>query len=136
MKKLVVLAMTMMMALANVTTVEAKVDETPKATVETRQQESVEIVGKIYPMTTVVNRVENGTVYCVDFNGNEWAFSEDEYEWVDLDWSEGDYCSMIMDTMGTDDTVYDDRIISYTYDGWMCGYYGFDGEGNVMEYWH
>lgn len=127
MKRLMTMVMAMMMTLNNTTMAPRLEEDIPR--VDQTKQESAVVVGKIYPMTTVVDRVENDIVYCVDFNGEEWAFSGEE------DWSKGDYCSMLMDDRGTEE-ITDDKIIDCKYDGWLNGYFGFDGETTVIEYWH
>lgn len=81
-----------------------------------------------YAKTTVVVEVnyDANEVHCVDFNGDEWVFVDCE------DWAVGDYCSMIMNDMGTK-TIYDDEIISCRYDGWLDGVFGLTDNGPVIE---
>lgn len=71
----------------------------------------------LYATTTVVTNIEQDTVYCEDFNGEVWTFTGAE------SWAIGDYCSMIMDNNGTQD-IYDDKIISTRYSGWLNGTWG------------
>jgi hypothetical protein len=51
------------------------------------------------------------TVTFTDFQGNNWDFYGTE------DWRENDVIAAIMDTQGTD-LIYDDVIISVTYQGY------------------
>lgn len=73
----------------------------------------------LYALTTVVVEVDRecNTVYCVDFNGEEWAF------WGCEDWVEGDIASMLMYTNGTP-IIYDDVILSARYGGYFEGWEG------------
>lgn len=68
----------------------------------------------VYPHTAVVKEVdyEENVVYCEDFNGHVWSFTETE------DWMKNDVVSMIMDSMGTDE-IEDDEIISIKYSGYI-----------------
>lgn len=81
----------------------------------------------VYAALTVVTEVdeEEDVVYCVDFSGNEWSFTGIE------DWMVGDFCSMVMDNMGTK-CIYDDEIISTRYTGWLNGSWGRDEDGNAI----
>lgn len=87
--------------------------------------------GKEYPMTTVVSEINEKAdeVVCIDFNGNEWVFTGVE------DWIVGDIASMIMNDKGTP-IIYDDEIVSVRYDGWLEGYWGWDGEAPIFEWWN
>lgn len=69
----------------------------------------------LYPHTAVVSKVDykEDTVYCEDFNGHVWMFTECD------DWNCGDIVSMIMDTNGTDDDITDDEIVSVKYSGYI-----------------
>ena len=71
----------------------------------------------LYALTTVVAEVdrEYNTVYCVDFNGEKWAFYGCE------DWAEGDIATMVMYNNGTS-IIYDDVILSAKYCGWFEGW--------------
>ena len=73
----------------------------------------------LYALTTVVAEVDRecNTVYCVDFNGEEWAF------WGCEDWVEGDIASMLMYTNGTP-IIYDDVILGVRYGGYFEGWEG------------
>ena len=51
-------------------------------------------------------------VTCVDAVGYEWQFYGCE------DYTERDYVSCIMDTMGTEDTILDDAILDTYYTGY------------------
>lgn len=55
---------------------------------------------------------EEDTVYFVDFMEQVWCFKGCE------DWAIGDVVAAIMDTMGTE-VIYDDEIVSVTYNGWI-----------------
>lgn len=81
----------------------------------------------VYAALTVVTEVdeEEDVVYCVDFSGNEWSFTGIE------DWMVGDFCSMVMDNMGTK-RIYDDEIVSTRYTGWLNGSWGRDENGNAI----
>ena len=81
----------------------------------------------VYAALTVVTEVdeEEDVVYCVDFSGNEWSFTGIE------DWMVGDFCSMVMDNMGTK-CIYDDEIVSTRYTGWLNGSWGRDENGNAI----
>ena len=76
----------------------------------------------VYAALTVVTE---DVVYCVDFSGNEWSFTGIE------DWMVGDFCSMVMDNMGTK-CIYDDEIVSTRYTGWLNGSWGRDENGNAI----
>lgn len=84
--------------------------------------------GTEYAKTTVVIEVnyDADEVHCVDFNGDEWVFTGCE------DWAVGDYCSMIMNNMDTEN-IYDDEIVSCRYDGWLDGVFGLTDDGPVIE---
>ena len=81
----------------------------------------------VYAALTVVTEVdeEEDVVYCVDFSGNEWSFTGIE------DWMVGDFCSMVMDNMGTK-CIYDEEIVSTRYTGWLNGSWGRDENGNAI----
>ena len=81
----------------------------------------------VYAALAVVTEVdeEEDVVYCVDFSGNEWSFTGIE------DWMVGDFCSMVMDNMGTV-CIYDDEIVSTRYTGWLDGSWGRDEDGNAI----
>ena len=87
-----------------------------------------EPIGTEYAKTTVVVEVDYTAdeVHCVDFNGDEWVFTGCE------DWMVGDYCSMVMNDMGTEN-IYDDEIVSCRYDGWLDGTFGLTDDGPVIE---
>jgi hypothetical protein len=74
----------------------------------------------LYADTWVVYEVdyETDTVWCMDFVGNVWSFSECE------DWAVGDLCSVLLNTNGTE-VVRDDSIVSVTYGGWVDGNWGW-----------
>ena len=55
---------------------------------------------------------ENDTVTCVDAVGFEWQFSECE------DYCEGDLVCVLMDSMGTEETIKDDVSLNVTYSGY------------------
>ena len=61
---------------------------------------------------------ETDTVWCMDFVGNVWSFSECE------DWMPGDLCAVMLNTNGTE-VVRDDSIVSVTYSGWVDGNWGW-----------
>ena len=70
---------------------------------------------RYYPATGIVTELdtrENLVIY-VDFNGNEWDFPDVE------DWAEGDRVALIMDNMGTPESIYDDEPICWRYVGWV-----------------
>ena len=75
-----------------------------------------------YPKTFVVTRVTENTVFCVDFNGLEWAFNTDTE-----DWFVGDFVSAIMNNNGTEN-IYDDYFVCVKYAGWLNGSWGYDYE--------
>ena len=50
-----------------------------------------------------------------DFNGNLWQFDGAE------DWVEGDICTLIMNSKGTEE-IKDDTIISVHYSGYFEGW--------------
>lgn len=80
-----------------------------------RQPAPTEAESELYPMTAVVDRLEdNDKVVCVDYNENVWVFEGIE------DWQEGDIVAMMMDTCGTD-TIYDDEIVDVRYCGSVKG---------------
>ncbi len=68
-----------------------------------------------YPQTGIVKNVdyENNLVTFEDFNGNIWEFSECE------DWMEGDIVSAIMYNNLTKKSIYDDKIVSLKYSGYV-----------------
>ena len=68
---------------------------------------------RYYPLTTTVTEVNNDedTVTIRDKIGHEWVFFGSE------NWREGDICSCIMDTMNTEENIFDDEIIRTKYDG-------------------
>ena len=72
---------------------------------------------KQYPACGIVvaNDERSETITVEDFNGNHWKFNGIE------DWIEGDIAVMIMDDNGTP-TIYDDKIISVRYGGWVEGF--------------
>lgn len=72
-------------------------------------------ISRLYPAYTVVTEVnyETDEVFCEDFVGNVWSFYGTE------DWIEGDIASLLMDTMGTEETIYDDEIVRARYTGWV-----------------
>ena len=76
-----------------------------------------ETAPSLYPMMGVVTEVNyaTDTVTIVDFNGNEWEFSECE------DWFVGDVCASIMSDNGTP-LIFDDEIVQVKYDGWLDGW--------------
>lgn len=86
-------------------------------------------VVSMYPMTAVVVELdeERDEVICIDFNGNEWAFSEIE------DWEVGNIVSMIMDDMGTE-MIFDDEILSVRYGGWLIGDWGWTGSESIISF--
>lgn len=61
---------------------------------------------------------DTDTVWCMDFVGNVWSFSECE------DWMPGDMCCVMLDMNGTE-LVADDIIVSVTYGGWVDGNWGW-----------
>lgn len=65
-----------------------------------------------YPLTTIVTTINEDydTVSVEDSNGFIWQFSGVE------DWGEGDICSIIMDSKGTN-TILDDEIVKTRYCG-------------------
>mgnify|MGYP004551419105 CR=1 FL=1 len=65
-----------------------------------------------YPTCGIVTSVnyDTDTVIVTTAEGNEWAFYEAE------DWSVGDVCAMVMDSMDTE-TIYDDQILECRYAG-------------------
>lgn len=67
-----------------------------------------------YPATGVVTELETETdsVIYTDFNGNLWDFPGIE------DWCEGDRVALIMDNMGTPESIYDDQPVVWRYCGW------------------
>ena len=69
----------------------------------------------IYPQTGIVTNVdyENDIVTFKVFNGNLWEFSGCE------DWYEGDIVSAIMFNNLTKKSVYDDKILSVKYSGYV-----------------
>lgn len=71
----------------------------------------------LYSLTTVVTYVSeaNDTVTVKDFNGNLWQFKGVE------DWDEGDICSCVMDSKGTN-LIKDDEIVSTHYSGYFKGW--------------
>ena len=73
----------------------------------------------LYALTTVVAEVDRecNTVYCVDCNGEEWAF------WGCEDWEEGDIASLLMYTSGTP-IIYDDAILDVKYGGYFEAWEG------------
>lgn len=83
--------------------------------------------GEQYAMTTVVVELDenNDKVICIDFNGNEWVFEGVE------DWTIGDIASMVMNDCGTS-IVYDDKIVSVKYGGWLDGSWGWDGQQEII----
>lgn len=85
--------------------------------------------GKEYPALMVVSEVDKDedAVYCLDFNGGEWSFTGAE------SWAVGDYCSMIMNDMGTESN-YDDVIVSTRYTGFLNGNWGCDKYGNPVMF--
>lgn len=77
----------------------------------------------IYAQTMAVVEVTDEYVLCVDFNGNEWAFENSAG-----DWFVGDIASCVMSNNGTD-FIYDDIVLSASYDGWVQGDWGSDSDG-------
>ena len=67
-----------------------------------------------YPDAAIVTMVseEFDTVFLKDANGMIWSFKGVE------DWAAGDLASLIMDDMGTPETILDDQIISARYSGY------------------
>ena len=67
-----------------------------------------------YPTTGIVTELETETdsVIYVDFNGNLWDFPGIE------DWVVGDRVALIMDNMGTPESIYDDEPVTWRYCGW------------------
>lgn len=63
-----------------------------------------------YAQMLKVVEIEDGLVYFVDWNGNEWIWEGAE------DWEIGDYAAATMDTNGTE-VIYDDIIIELRYTG-------------------
>ena len=70
-----------------------------------------------YGLTTIVFNVSYSTdiVTVEDFNGNLWQFDGAE------DWTEGDICTLIMNSKGTAE-IKDDTIISVHYSGYFEGW--------------
>lgn len=80
-----------------------------------------------YPKTFVITEITEDTVFCVDFNGIEWAFTDNTE-----DWFVGDFVSAIMNDNGTKN-IYDDYFVSVKYSGWLDGAWGYDHEtGNPI----
>lgn len=80
----------------------------------------------IYANTFAVVEVTEDYVLCVDFNGDEWAFDNEEDDWL-----EGDLVSCVMCDMGTE-SIYDDEILSVKYTGWVYDAWGYDEESNEV----
>ena len=75
-----------------------------------------------YAQTYVVTEVTKDEVICVDFNGNEWSFTDNAEDWI-----VGDFVSAIMSDNGTK-IIYDDYFVSVRYSGWLDGVWGYDSE--------
>lgn len=85
---------------------------------------------KLYPQTTVIVKYENNMMYCMDFNGNIWTIlCEEEYS----DYFVGDIISMVMCDNGTPNSIYDDIIVSYRYDGWVENW-GYQSDGQEWSW--
>lgn len=69
----------------------------------------------LYALNTTVIDVDTtaNLVTCVDFNGNEWQFTD-----TSEDWFEGDIAALVMFDNGTPE-IEDDKIITATYCGWV-----------------
>ena len=67
-----------------------------------------------YPATGIVTAVGQDFIVFTDFNGNEWEISEDPEDLYC-----GDRVAVIMSDNGTPDTIYDDKIVSSRYCGWV-----------------
>lgn len=70
---------------------------------------------EVYAKSTIVVNVDykNDIVTVEDFGGFLWQFVGCE------DWVEGDICAVIMDNNRTEETIFDDFIISTNYCGWV-----------------
>lgn len=70
---------------------------------------------RYYPATGIVIGIEKETdsVIYADFSGNYWDFKG-----ID-DWMKGDRVALIMDNMGTPDSIYDDEPVVVRYCGWV-----------------
>lgn len=72
---------------------------------------------EIYPTVFKVNEIDeyNDILYLMDFHGNFWlAIGIEDYEINDI-------IAAIMDNNNTEDTIYDDMIISMCYCGYIDG---------------
>lgn len=67
-----------------------------------------------YPATGIVTAVGEDFLVFTDFNGNEWELDGDPE-----DWACGDRIAVIMSDNGTPDSIYDDKIMSVRYCGWV-----------------
>lgn len=74
------------------------------------------VAEQTYPATGIVTTVsESGQfVEFTDFNGNQWILWGDPEDWVC-----GDRIAVIMSDNGTPDSIYDDKIMSSRYCGWV-----------------
>ena len=63
-----------------------------------------------YPLSGIVQEIENDTVIVMDGAGNEWSFNGAE------DWEIGDIAAILMKDMNTQE-IYDDQIVSVRYCG-------------------
>ena len=91
----------------------------------------------LYPMTSVVIDLDNdkNIITVVDFNGEKWNFvCEDDVQFDEFQISS--YVSLIMDSKATP-KVMDDEVVSYKYDGWCRGEFGYDTETEcpVIEFY-
>ena len=74
-----------------------------------------------YPLTTVVDKIENDIVYIVDANGTIWSFKGAE------DWAVGDIATCIMSNHRTA-KIFDDKILSVKYGGTLENFMQNNGE--------
>ena len=79
----------------------------------------------IYAQAMAVVEVTDEWVICVDFDGNEWSFENSS-----KDWYVGDIASCVVSNNGTEE-IFDDVILSASYDGWVEKNWGYDSESDM-----
>lgn len=67
-------------------------------------------IGEDYPNTAIVTNLDGDLVLCEDCDGNIWSFTSDE------EWNEGDFVSLIMNDLGTEENT-DDEIVNVAHSG-------------------
>lgn len=71
-------------------------------------------VEQTYPATGIITTVATDFIIFTDFNGNEWTINDDPE-----DWACGDRIAVIMSDNGTPESIYDDKVLTNRYCGWV-----------------